>query len=90
MQMNATNQTQVILPPVTQSEAAQKIERLAYTKKELLVSLSLSPVTLWRLEKRGLIHPIAGIRHKIYSVAEVKRFLARRAESYTAKTGGLT
>ena len=78
--MNATHQMQVILPPVTHSEAAQKIERLAYTKEELCVSLSLSPITLWRLEKRGLIHSIAGIRHKLYSVAEVKRFLARREE----------
>lgn len=78
--MNATNQTQDILPPVTHSEAAQKIERLAYTKDELTKALSLSPITLWRLEKRGLIHSIAGIRHKLYSVAEVKRFLARREE----------
>ena len=80
MQMNATNQTQAILPPVTHSEAAQQTERLAYTKEELCALLSISPITLWRLEKRGLIHSIAGIRHKLYSVAEVKRFLARREE----------
>ena len=78
--MNATNQPQDILPHATHSEAALQIERLAYTKNQLCVSLSLSPVTLWRLEKRGLIHPIAGIRHKLYSVTEVKRFLARREE----------
>ncbi len=78
--MNATNQTQDILPPVTHSEATQQIERLAYTKDELCISLSLSPITLWRLKKRGLIHAVAGIRHKLYSVAEVKRFLARREE----------
>ncbi len=78
MQMNATNQTQDVLLPVTHSEVTQQIERLAYTKEELCSSLSLSPITLWRLEKRGLIHPIAGIRHKLYSVSEVKRFLAGR------------
>ena len=66
--------------PTAQAEAPQKIERLAYTKEELCASLSLSPVTLWRLEKRGLIHSVAGIRHKLYSVTEVKRFLARREE----------
>ena len=66
--------------PTTHAEAPQHIERLAYTKEELCVSLSLSPVTLWRLEKRGLIHAVAGIRHKIYSVAEVKRLLTRREE----------
>jgi len=81
MQMNASKQTQDILPPVTNPEASQQIERLAYTKKELLAYLNLSPVTLWRLEKRGLIRPIAGIRHKRYSVAEVKRFLERRDQS---------
>ena len=66
--------------PTAQAEAPQKIERLAYTKEELCASLTLSPVTLWRLEKRGLIHSVAGIRHKLYSVTEVKRFLARREE----------
>ena len=71
---------QDILPPVTHSETALQIERLAYTKEELCTSLSLSPITLWRLEKRGLIHAVTGIRHKLYSVAEVKRFLARREE----------
>ena len=66
--------------PATHAEAPQHIERLAYTKDELTKALSLSPVTLWRLEKRGLIHAVTGIRHKLYSVAEVKRFLARRQE----------
>lgn len=66
--------------PTTHAEAPQHIERLAYTKDELTKALSLSPVTLWRLEKRGLIHAVTGIRHKLYSVAEVKRFLARREE----------
>jgi hypothetical protein len=76
-----TNQTQDILPSVTDPEAAQQIERLASTKKELVALLSLSPVTLWRSEKRSLIHAIAGIRHKLYSVAEVKRFLDGRAQT---------
>ncbi len=66
--------------PTRHAEAPQQIERLAYTKDELCASLTLSPVTLWRLEKRGLIHSVAGIRHKLYSVTEVKRFLARREE----------
>ena len=64
--------------PATHAEAPPHIERLAYTKDELTKALSLSPVTLWRLEKRGLIHAVTGIRHKLYSVSEVKRFLAGR------------
>lgn len=57
-------------------EAAPKIERLAYTKAELCRALSLSPVTLYRLEKDGRLRSIPGIRHKLFSVAEVNRFLA--------------
>jgi hypothetical protein len=56
------------------------VERLAYTKAELMVCLSLSPVTLWRLEQRGLLRSIPGVRHKIFSVAEVNRFVSGRAE----------
>jgi hypothetical protein len=52
------------------------VERLAYTKSELCEALRLSPVTLWRLEQRGLLMPIAGLRHKLYPVTTVERFLA--------------
>jgi hypothetical protein len=53
--------------------------RLTYTKAELCKALRLSPTTLWRLEQRGVLLPIAGLRHKIYPVAAVERFLAKGA-----------
>jgi hypothetical protein len=56
--------------------APESSERLAYTKAELGAKLSLSPVSIYRLEQRGLLRPIPGIRHKLFSVAEVNRFLA--------------
>lgn len=55
-------------PPVT--------EKLAYNKDELCAVLGVSPVTLWRLEKRGLLRPVPGIRHKLYSRKVVEAFLA--------------
>ena len=63
----------------TTTEAAPKLERLAYTKSELGQALGLSPVTIYRLEQRGLLRPVEGIRHKLFSVTEVNRFLARGA-----------
>jgi predicted site-specific integrase-resolvase len=55
----------------------ENLERIAYNKKEVCEVLGLSEVTLWRLEKRGLLKPIFGIRHKIYSVEAVKKFVSK-------------
>lgn len=52
--------------------------RLAYSKNELSQLLGLSPVTLWRLEKKGILRPVAGVRHKLYSATAVSRFLDGR------------
>ena len=50
-------------------------QRLAYTMKQLCEELSLSPVTIYRLEQRGLIKSLPAVRRKIYSHAEVQRLL---------------
>lgn len=52
------------------------IERLTYTSNQVCAALQISPVTLWRLEKRGLLVPIRNLRHKRFSVAAVRRFAA--------------
>lgn len=52
------------------------VGRLTYTKAELCKALGLSNTTLWRLEQRGLLKPLAGLRHKIYPVTAVEKFLA--------------
>jgi predicted site-specific integrase-resolvase len=56
------------------------LQRIAYSKKEACEVLGLSNVTLWRLEKKGLLKPIHGLRHKIYSVEAIKKFAARTDE----------
>lgn len=50
--------------------------RLAYTLKQLCSELSLSPDTVYKLEASGRLRSLPGIRRKIYSRAEVERFLA--------------
>jgi DNA-binding XRE family transcriptional regulator len=49
--------------------------KLAYTAKELCAELSLSRDTIYKLECSGRIRAVPGIRHKIYSRAEVERLL---------------
>jgi len=62
--------------PQPDSISANKpTSKLAYSKKELGELLGISPVTIWRLEMRGFIHSVPGMRHKIYSQREVDRFL---------------
>lgn len=59
--------------PETQSTPAHP--PISYTRAELKKILDLSTVTLWRLEKRGLLLPVPGLRRKIYSAEAVQRFL---------------
>jgi DNA-binding transcriptional MerR regulator len=59
------------------SETGQRsVERLAYQTDETCQLLGgISRVSLWRLEKRGLITPSKALRMKLYSRAEIERFL---------------
>jgi hypothetical protein len=54
------------------------VEPMALNAEQTRKALGdISEVTLWRLNKRGLLRPVPGIRHRLYSVASIKRFLAR-------------
>ena len=55
-------------------------ERLAYSLSDLKSVTGLSTTTVWRLEKRGLLRPVAGIRSKLYSRANVEAFLNGNTE----------
>ena len=52
-----------------------KVERLAFTSEEAAETLGISLVTLWRLEKRGLIKPSRALRTPRWARAEIERFL---------------
>ncbi|MEO7701841.1 MAG: helix-turn-helix domain-containing protein [Opitutus sp.] len=50
-------------------------ERLAFTAAETCAMLAISDTTLWRLAARGLLRPLRHLRHRMYSKAEIERFL---------------
>jgi predicted DNA-binding transcriptional regulator AlpA len=51
------------------------VEKMAFSTTELCVALGVSRVTIYRLEKRGILRPVPGIRHKVWPRREVERFL---------------
>ena len=51
------------------------IERLAFNAEETAQVLGISLVTLWLLEKRGLLKPSRALRTPRWSRTEIERFL---------------
>jgi DNA-binding transcriptional MerR regulator len=49
--------------------------KLAYSRTEAAQVLGIKPLTLYRLEKRGLLHPSRATRRPLYAVSELQRFL---------------
>ena len=64
------------------------LEPLAYSRVEAAQLLGISPVSLGRLCKRGLIRPCRALRSPLFTKAELQRFLA--AESGSPKEEGAT
>ena len=50
-------------------------KRLAYSRQETAKLLGVSPITIDRLAKRGLLRPSRAIRRPLYSKSEIQRFL---------------
>jgi DNA-binding transcriptional MerR regulator len=49
--------------------------KLAFTRVEAADAVSVSPATLDRLVKRGLIRPSRATGRPLFSIAEIERFL---------------
>ena len=49
--------------------------KLALTRVEAADALNVSPATLDRLTKRGLLRPSRATRRPLYSIGEIERFL---------------
>lgn len=52
---------------------AADVAQLVYTSDQVCAALQISKVSLWRLEKRGLLTPLAHLRHKRYPIAGVQK-----------------
>lgn len=63
------------------------VPKLALTRTEAAEALGITPVTVDRLAKRGLLRPSRATRRPLYSVTEIERFLKETSESI-ALTGG--
>ncbi len=52
--------------------------RLAFTRQETADLLGRDYVTIWRLERRGLLHPCTALRTPMFTRTEIDRFLAAK------------
>ena len=66
-----------VAPAPTQSIPQLRTPKLAYTVHELAKELGMSPITIYRLDKRGLLKSSGATRRKIYSHTSVQEFLAK-------------
>ncbi len=53
--------------------------KLALTRIEAADALDVSPATLDRLVKRGLLRPSRALRRPLFAIAEIERFLRETA-----------
>jgi hypothetical protein len=51
------------------------VEKKGFKRAEAAIYLGVTPVTIDRLAKRGLLHPSRALRHPIYSRDDLDRFL---------------
>ena len=65
--------------PKSTTAAPVEIERLTYTSTETAAALGVSKITLWRMAQRGQLLPLPGLRHKLYSISALRRFVERGA-----------
>jgi hypothetical protein len=59
--------------------------KLALTRAEAADALNISPATLDRLTKRGLLRPSRATRRPLYSIAEIERFLRETTAEINAE-----
>ena len=62
--------------PCKNSSGPSAIVPLAVTREHASAMLGISPVSLDRLVKRGLIHPSRALRRPLFPLAELNRFLS--------------
>ncbi len=62
------------------TETGQPLDRLAFTINETAAMLGISPVSVYRLLKRGLLRSSTALRHKLIPKTEIDRFLKTTLE----------
>jgi hypothetical protein len=59
----------------TGTAAQARVEKKGFKRAEAAIYLGVTPVTIDRLRKRGLLYPSLALRHPIYSRDDLDRFL---------------
>jgi hypothetical protein len=68
-------------PPIVAAVAQATIEKKGFKRAEAATYLGVTPVTIDRLAKRGLLRPSRALRHPIYIRDDLDRFLRETSES---------
>jgi hypothetical protein len=58
----------------------ENMSRLSFSRTEAAEILGLSPITIDRLTKRGLLNPSRATRRPLYPIWELERFLKETSE----------
>ena len=58
----------------------ENIIRLSFSRTETAQILGVSPITIDRLTKRGLLNPSRATRRPLYPIWELERFLNETSE----------
>jgi excisionase family DNA binding protein len=61
--------------PIEIKSDTPALPRLAYSMAETAELLGLSYQTVYRLNKRGLLNSSSALRHKLFPLSEIERFL---------------
>ena len=61
------------------------VPKLALTRAEAAEAIGVTPVTIDRLAKRGLLIPSRATRRPLYPVWEIERFLRETSNAITLK-----
>lgn len=69
------SEKQFVLTGTEQRKVGFGAPKLALTRTEAAEALGVSPITVDRLTKRGLLVPSRACRRPLYSVTEIERFL---------------
>ena len=67
---------------VNGTETKPFVEKKGFKRAEAATYLGVTPVTIDRLTKRGLLHPSRALRHPIYSRDDLDRFLRETSEPF--------
>ena len=67
--------------PIPSEMVSNRVEELTYDGAQVCAAIKISATTLWRLEKRGRLKSLPGLRHKRYSIAGVRRFVERSCQA---------